>query len=198
MTIFNAETGLWATCAIVVAILAMVLPGHLEAAIYKTVDADGNVVFTDVPPSDDSQAVKLSDTSRYAPTQTDDADPDAPAGAGLQEEEIDTETGPEPARYVSLSIATPAYDEAVRENSGNVTVVVQPEPLLAPGHTIQLLLDGVLIDATMDGVFALENVDRGTHTLTARIVDHSDSVLAESADSTFHMLRHSALMRRSP
>ena len=49
-------------------ILAAICAAPVYAAeIYRTVDKDGNVVFTDVPTSDRSESVELQKTSEYTP-----------------------------------------------------------------------------------------------------------------------------------
>jgi hypothetical protein len=42
----------------------------------------------------------------------------------------------------------------------------------------------------IDGVFELSNVDRGTHTAGARIVNGDGVVQIESPPVTFHLLRY--------
>ncbi len=168
---------------------AILAPSLVTAEIYKTRDAQGNVVFTDVPPKDQSETVKLSESSNYTPPVAQDSA--STQSAPPQDEEDDEEA--EPTTYSTVSISSPAPEEAVRENSGNVTVTVRSAPRLATGHTYTLLLDGQPVGDSSDGVFTLENVDRGTHTLSARITDKNMTIVAQGPDQTFHMLRFSAL-----
>jgi len=55
-------------------------------------------------------------------------------------------------------------------------------------------MDGALSAAEAEGTsIFLGNVDRGTHTISLRIVDRAGNVLIQSDPVTFHLLRHSIL-----
>lgn len=157
-----------------------------QGRIFKTVDADGNVVFTDIPPREDQtgQQIVIEDPNSFAPEAA-----AAPTDQWIVEPEADAEEAP--FAYRSLAIASPADDEAVRENAGNVTVVTNVNPNLRTGHVMRLLVDGQAAGEGRQAEFSLENVDRGTHTLTVEIVDDNGDVLIRSPSTTFHMLRAS-------
>lgn len=166
------------------ALLAGISPA-LQAAIYKTVDKQGNVVYTDVPPEDGGAAMNIDRGNTYTPAE-------APADEATQFDAMVEVTG-----YTELSITAPSHDQAVRENAGNLTVTVASAPALDPalGHQVQILLDGQKA-ATGGTRVSLTNIDRGTHSLTARIIDANGEVLISSAPVTFHMLRYSRLMKK--
>jgi hypothetical protein len=52
---------------------------------------------------------------------------------------------------------------------------------------------GLASSAGEDATFALSNIDRGTHTLTAEVVDGNGSVVFTSNQSTFHLQRYSII-----
>lgn len=175
---------------------ALLFAGALPAAgaIYRTVDEDGNVVFTDVPPKETSKAVKLDNHNDYTPPAAETAPRNTGGTGWLADEDADQQDTAHPG-YSSITIAHPGDDAAVRENAGNLTVTIESEPALDTnlGHSIEVLLDGESA-ATADGAsVTLTNIDRGTHTLSANIVDSSGSVLGSSGTVTFHMLRYSQL-----
>ncbi len=170
------------------------LPGTLSAAIYKTTDKDGNVVFTDIPPKDQSGEIEVSEHSSYAPPP---APTSAPAPeAETQEEADETQT----TVYTSLQITSPADDEPIRENAGNVTIVINAQPTVdaGQGHRIEVLIDGQVASTGAATSISLNNVDRGTHVVTAQVVDADGNILIAAEPVTFHMLRYSALMQRKP
>ena len=39
----------------------------VSAEIYKIVDTDGNIVFTDIPPNDSKETVRLTDSNDFTP-----------------------------------------------------------------------------------------------------------------------------------
>jgi len=169
---------------------ATLFPGSPEAAttVYRSVDADGNVTFTDQPPTpgEEAEAVEIREPASFsapAPVATDEETWSAEGEAG---EDFDQA----PFVYTGLAIVAPAADEGVRENAGNVTVIAAVEPELQPGHEIEVLLDGEAIAGAAGTSVVLTDIERGSHTLEARIVDESGAILISSAPSTFHMLRY--------
>ena len=175
--------------------LAMALSSSVPAfaAIYRTVDEDGNVVFTDVPPKETSKAVKLDNHNDYTPPAAETASSNERATGWLADEEENENAAP--TGYSAIAISYPGNDEAVRENAGNLTVTIESEPALDTnqGHSIEILLDGEPAGSASGASVALTNIDRGTHTLSANVVDRSGSVLGSSNTITFHMLRYSKL-----
>lgn len=179
--------------ALALAVTAALIAAPGEAAanrIYKTVDEDGNVVFSDQPPRPDQSgaAVELEPENTFTPPPVDEAT--AAETPASDDPEEDTPAGP---AYRSLAVASPANDEGLRENAGNVAVVAAIDPALGPQHTLQVYLDGELRQSTQSPSAQLLNVDRGTHTLELRIVDESGTVLISSAPSVFHLQRRSVI-----
>ncbi len=165
-------------------IAALGLPAQAE--IYRTVDENGNVVFTDIPPREDdenAEQIIIENPNSFA---VEEAVPNADAWI-VEPEEGETEEAP--FRYEALDIVSPADDEPVRENAGNITVVTNLSPRLQRGHVARLLMDGSVAQEGSQASFDLANVDRGTHTIAVEIVDENGRVLIRSDQSTFHMLR---------
>lgn len=185
-----------ATAAALAALLVTLLAwGCAWAAgaekIYRTVDEDGNVVFTDQPPHPDQpgQQVELPHGNSFTPPPTEDA--------GVRLETWLDQDGDEDlaaaSPYASLDIVSPEDDAGLRDNAGTVSVAAAVEPDLAPGHTLQVYLDGELRQTSPVPTTQLLNVDRGTHTLELRIVDASGNTLISSPPSVFHLQRRSVL-----
>lgn len=156
------------------------------AEIYRTVDEDGNVVFTDIPPREDDQNAEQIIIETPNSFAVDEAIPNA--DAWIVESEEDEEAEP-PFSYLALEIVSPSDDEPVRENAGNITIVTNINPRLQRGHVARLLMDGAVIQEGAQASFSLANVDRGTHTIAVEIIDERGQVLIRSDQSTFHMLR---------
>ncbi|AHL73797.1 penicillin-binding protein [Stutzerimonas stutzeri] len=164
-------------------LLAAALPA--VAGVYTYIDAQGNRVFTDRP---GGRAVESVDTR---PVNSMPAQPVAPSAPP-------PEAPPEPAfAYRLLDIVQPEPDATIRNNAGDLSVSVASEPTLQPDHLYRLLLDGSPI--APDGsepVFALHNIDRGTHQLIVEVVDNQGQTLQRSSPRTFHLLRTSLAQRR--
>jgi hypothetical protein len=161
--------------------------------IYKTVDEQGNVVFTDVPPKEgeESQQVAVETPNTFEPAAV------APQGREPWNVDDAGNDTAEPATfsYTSVAIVSPTNDEAVRENAGNVTFDVSLEPELRTGDKVRLLLDGMPEQEGPQTSFMLTNVDRGTHSATVEVVDDAGKVLTVSDPVTFHLLRVAAAPR---
>lgn len=176
--------------ALVLGLLTVLVAGHgasAESRIYRTVDEQGNVVFTDIPPREDDENAEQIIIESPNSFEVEEAIP-VPQGQWIVETEDEGEEAP--FRYDTLEIVSPADDEPVRENAGNITIVTNVSPRLQRGHRVRLLMDGAVAQEGAQATFSLANVDRGTHTIALEIVDGSGSVLIRSADSTFHMLRY--------
>ena len=96
--------------------------------------------------------------------------------------------------YMALTISNPGNEANIRENTGTFSVMAQLDPPLRAGHSMRLLLDNVPAASTgEDATFALSNVDRGTHTLKAEVLDKSGAVIFAGDPSVFHLQRYSKL-----
>lgn len=169
--------------AAAILLLATALPAL--GGIYSYTDAEGNRVFTDRPTGQAVEEVQLKPSNSMAAQPT-------PAPRVVQPPKPQEAT----IRY-QLQILSPAADEAIRNNAGSVSVTVQAEPALQPGHAYQVLLDGQPFGAPgEETTFELSNVDRGTHQLAVAVVDAQERVLQQSESLSFHLIRTSLAQRR--
>jgi hypothetical protein len=159
----------------------MLLTHSATAEIYKWVDKNGNVHYSDEE-VDGSEQVKLTKGNSYAPVETTTAQPSA-------QEKIEAPT------YTAISITKPSLNETIRDNNGNIAVAIDLAPALRPGNSITLFMDDkeLLKGKTQTG-FTLNNVDRGSHTLRASVVDKNGAVLISSKSVIFHL--HRAIIRK--
>jgi len=172
----------WFATSLAVIALAILGPVSVSAEIFRTVDENGNVVFSDVPPSPDqtSESVRVNPVNTFETPEV--ATPPADASANVEVPEVEP--------YNSLTILAPASDETVRENAGNVTVTVALNPSLRAGDRLVLYMDGKQSQVRAQGTsFRLENIDRGTHTIGVRVLDDAGNVAAEAPTSTFTLQR---------
>lgn len=165
------------------------LSAPVQAAVYTYIDADGNRVFTDQP-GKGAKRVELSPGSRVANT------PPAPASKPKPQPPAVVPRTP-PVSYQMLRILVPLPDAAVREENGSLIVTVTSEPALQAGHRYRLLLDGQpATEPSRSPVFTLTDLDRGTHRLSAEIIDHDGYVIERTAAQPFHLQRISLIQKR--
>ena len=157
-----------------------------ESTVFKTRDANGNTVFSDQAGAD------AEEISVQTP-QTFEAAPPSNFQLNNEPEEV-TDLGP---AYDRLEITSPENDSAFRNNAGNVAVHVILSPALQQNHSIQLVLDGKVMDTKKTvSAFLLQNLDRGTHTFTAQVIeDETGDVLIASVPVVSTLLRVSIIRR---
>lgn len=164
-------------------LMLLALPAMAE--VYTYIDAEGNRVFTDKPRSGDARRVTIapSNSMSLAPAP-------APAAAPV-------ETPPPAPTYQLLRILLPAPDATVRDSTGNLIVTATSDPALHPGHGYRLLVDGQATgEPGRSPVFALENVDRGTHQLAVEIVDAQGHIVERTPSQPVHIQRISLAQKR--
>lgn len=186
--IFLALGIFWAVVATVIAI------PETHAAIYKTTDAQGNVVFTDIPPRDDSKSVELTEGNLYRPPASISTTASSSADPLTQVPEAEDEDLSF-AGYDKLAITSPPHDQALRENTGNfnVTVAIDPGLHIEAGHRLRVLVDGKVAGEASGATVPLQNIDRGTHSLVAQVIDDTGTVLVSSSPVVVHLQRYSIL-----
>lgn len=147
--------------------------------IYRQVDGDGRITFTDTPrPGAERLVQGTGNTYRAPPEQQPIAQMAEPIQA--QSEAF--------AGYVDVTVDWPV-EAAIRANDGRIRVVASTRPELQSGHRAAILLDGQAVQQSDGLTFDLTEVDRGTHELAVQIVDGSGQVLAESRPKIVHVLR---------
>ena len=173
-------------------VVALVLTWSLAAhsGVYRWVDDEGNVVFSDTPPPQNSITRDIQQVN-IPPVKT------VPA---LQAPRISTnqrsnKTPRQP--YKQFSITHPATDTAIRENTGNVKVQTLLNPSLQASDRVTLYMDGQVISEGRQTSFQLSNVDRGTHTLHAEVKDKTGKTLVSTEPVSFTLLRFSSLHRQN-
>ncbi|WP_298440770.1 DUF4124 domain-containing protein [uncultured Ferrimonas sp.] len=163
-------------------LLLLALPASAE--IYKWVDANGKVHYSDKPVSGAEAVVPKESSTVSLPARN---HPPAPPRQ-------------DPIRQpYQIDFSAPSDNATVRNNSGQLALTIALEPELARQHKVQLLLDGKPVRTLgSGGSFALDNLDRGEHQLQAQVIDKNGKVLASSPSRTVFLHRHSQLFPTGP
>ncbi len=172
-------------------ILVTMLTATFAGGIYRYQNSDGSVVFTDQP-QHNATRVELGIT------QTIKAVPIAkkkPAQASPDKKPAEQEN-----QYSELMIVNPSDDQAIRNNAGGLVVRINSHPALDSkrGDRLILMLDDAPLGPPLTRMEqSFTNIDRGSHTLQAIIIDKNDVLMQRSEKITFHMLRH-AIQHKTP
>ena len=158
----------------------------VTAEVFTYIDAQGNRVYTDQPGSGNAKRVPLAPSNRMS----------ANPGGAVPVAGKKAETKPL-FHYDMLRVLVPEPDATVRSSAGEIIVSVTSEPGLQRGHRYRLLLDGQpTADPGLSPVFALSNIDRGSHNLSVEILDEQGRTVERTANQPFHMLRISLAQKR--
>ena len=167
--------------AIVILATILVSTSLVHAKVYKWVTKDGTVVYSDQPhPNAEILDIEplhpyKAPTSKYAPS-----DDEAETGTSA------TATN----RYSSVSISSPQHQQTITGNAGSFSVSVTSNPNLIRGDKFQLLLNGSEIGETSaQAQFNLDNVNRGSHNISVKIIDKNGQIQGTSAAITIHVKR---------
>lgn len=150
------------------------------AGVYKWVDEDGTVHYSDRP-SEQAETLRVpgmgrspDTTEKATASEAEQASPSPPAGPG--------------GGYTVFEIVQPEPNQTFRIDTGEVTVGMLLEPGLQQGHHIQLSVDGVALkDRLSSTQLVLRNLGRGSHTLTASVVDATGQTVTAAVPVSFHL-----------
>ena len=155
--------------------------GALHAAVYKYVNEQGEVVYSDTP-APGAEKMKLPELPTYTP-------PKVPL---VQPDDVPLES----KIYRTLEFIKPLDKSTIRNNLGVIELQLRIEPALKvrEKHRIQFYLDnerhGPLADTTS---IMMSNIERGEHTLSASVFDESGNVVIASTPVTVFVKRESIL-----
>src|SRR5262245_47561338 len=119
------------------ALLSATTLAHADR-VYKWVDAQGNVLYTDQPRKG-AQEMKIAGPSTSAAQ--------AAQSVRQQLEALAAVVEPVGAKPSAVTLSAPANEETIRDNDGNVTVAFRVEPGPRNGERIRLTLDGRVVGA---------------------------------------------------
>jgi len=161
--------------------LLLLLPGAFiatsaTAEVYKHTNPDGSVTFSDVPTKVNTKPIKLPPSSSYSPP------PEHKVTASPKPKKADV-------NYESVTITSPANDSAIRDNAGNLTIKFNVKPGLKPGDSYVLLMDGKNLGEGQAGSIHIKNVDRGSHSFIAQVVDKNKKTVIQSDAVVVHLHR---------
>ena len=160
--------------------LTTVLSGQALGQIYRTTDAEGNVVFTDTPPPGGAtEQVQLQHTNTAEAVEV------PPPAAEEPEPAVESD---QPAPVVKIT--SPANEETIPMGGGNFSVIARVKPPLQKGQSLRLSLDGTPTGKLQQsGFWDLNSVDRGPHDLTVAVVASDGQVVSSSDPVRVYVMR---------
>ncbi len=165
------------------------------SGIWKVVDEDGNVVYTDQAPKDGSAPMDLPELSVIETDiinkQTSSDDPDA----GAEEEEKPLTASELRKLYRDFKITRPLPDETFWGTASTVVVTWGSKTALTPDLNVRLFVNGKPQAVPATGGVSL-TLDRGEHKVFAELRDANNRRILKTAPVTFFIKQHSVNFNR--
>lgn len=155
-----------------------------SAQVYKWVDADGIVHYSDQPAPGAERVDLPSRPSTAAPA----AQRPRPAAATQSAATSNRNTAPAaaPFTYQSLSFSAPVAEETLWNIGGVLDVSISLQPGLRSGDRLKLYFDGEAREIRSTS-FQLQEVWRGEHNLQAEVVDADGKLMIRSEPMRFYV-----------
>lgn len=174
-----------------VAVAGMAAFEPLAAQVYKVVDENGNVTYTDQPPPDGTPPMDLpeisvvdtSDVQGYvSPVQDDAADQGGPKS-------------PRELRrmFRDFRILAPTPDETFWGTANTVVVSWGADAPYEPGMSVSIVVDGQSYERDPNSNLPL-TLDRGEHQVFAELRDQDGRRIVTSDTVTFNVKQGSRLI----
>jgi len=179
--------------AVLTLVLVMTFGVAAEAQkIYRTTDAQGNVVFTDNPDRGGEQV-------ELAPVTVVPSRGEVRTGQAAPRDSAPAASPGQPFMpYDGFSIVSPTHEQAFPVGvAGNIAVDLGIEPALREDHRVRLLVDGRVSQSAMHtSAFMVPNMNPGEHVLQAELLDAGGEVRHRTSPVTIYVLR--ANVNRQP
>lgn len=153
------------------------IPGLNYATIYKSVDAQGNVTFTDSA-TPGAQQLPTETVQTYSTPNT----------STTQKNQSKAVAAKDTKSYESIKIITPKDKDTIQSNEGNLSVQALITPNLKQTDKMRVMIDGINAEE-IQGLSSAQviGINRGQHSLQILIIGSNGTVLKASPTVTFYM-----------
>jgi hypothetical protein len=168
--------------------IALMFSLPVFAEVYKVVDNNGNITYTDQPQPDAKLVPLVNKMPRVQPEPIGKPEPAAnPDAEGTQE----AQQTPAFAGYTQAYILSPAHDQIIPNQQRNVIIQLGLQPQLQPGHRVQFLSNGQPLGAPIGATaYQLEDLERGSYQIGAQIRSAEGKILLSLKPISIHVQRH--------
>lgn len=151
--------------------------------IYQSKDADGNPVFTDQP-SPGAKPIEIQETNSAGSITP------MPAPKKIKPQQPDQ-------IYSSFSITNPRNGHHFANGLVAFNVNMSISPSLQQGHTIELMINGSVQSKGRSLTRQVESIERGEHSLSARVIDRKGKTIITSKPVKVSAQRPSQLINNN-
>lgn len=159
--------------------LILVFSNLATAEIYKTVDKNGRVTYTDVPPANTEAKPLELKAINSLPT------PAVIPNTGSVNTSMYNQALPE----YHVQILAPENGKTLLADERSVTVSIDANQNLSNGDLFAYKMDGATLTTTQETTYTIIEPPRGEHSLTVEVVDLDGKSLAQSNAITLVVMR---------
>lgn len=163
-------------CRFLLLVLCLLASPASFAQIYKTVDKDGNVVYTDNPPNDQAETVKLRELNTLPPE------------VQSHSRSNDRSDHEEFIEY-TVTIVSPKNEVVIPPGQRDLAVAISLNPSLHQDHLITYYIDGELVEETQSTSIVIQDPPRGGRSITVEVINQQGDVLGASEPLTVNVIR---------
>lgn len=165
------------------------------AEVYRIVDEDGNVIYTDQAPKDGAQPMDLPGLSVVETPEY-----QRPRKSDSREEAEGAETASDlrtlRRSYRDFRIVNPMPEQTFWGTENSASVAWDTNYALQEGMSVVFYLDGDPQPPTTERAMSTGRLDRGEHRVRAELYDAQKRRVASTETVTFHVKQHSAQFNR--
>lgn len=164
----------------ILALLGLMVAAAAAADVYRWVDEDGVVHFSDTP-VDGAEQVDVAEANRSTGARVFNEAPQAADDQGGQQPEEQ-----QPFQYETFTITSPKAEETLWNIEGVLNVSLSLGPPLQSGHQIRVYLDGN--SRMVNGMrFSIDEVWRGVHNIQAEVLDETGKLMIRTPPTRFYV-----------
>jgi Domain of unknown function (DUF4124) len=159
-------------------ILVMLLAQLAVADVYKTVDKDGNIKYTDKPSTEKAEKLELREINTV------------PGAEPLPQSSPVASYDSQPAALTyQIAIMSPRSDVTIPVGQRDLAIAITLNPGLQEGHLLVYFMNGELLEETTMNNIIVKDVPRGTHTLVVEAIDANGQSLGTSPPVIVNVIR---------
>lgn len=148
------------------------------AEIYKTVDKDGRIIYSDSPKSDNTEKVQLRSINTL-PSEARTPPPSEPVASYPVEEEIPYE----------LEIVSPRNNLVIPVGQRDLPIAVRLNQPLRSDHLLAYYLNDQLVDETSATNILIPEIARGIYVIRVEVIDADGQLLGTSEPVSVSLIR---------
>lgn len=173
--------------ALITAVFALWAATGVAQQIYKTVDEDGKVTYSDKPPADEQQRKEAELPPLNAVPETGTARPQPSRSRSRNQEQ-------NAIRY-AVHILNPSPEASIPPGQRDLNIVVGLDQDLREDHFLAFYLNDELLRETRERQLVVQEIFRGTHEIQVEVLGPDGQVLGASEPVTIYVHRPSILNR---